>query len=101
MGILGCIKRNSYELRCAGLFPGIPIASVVVLSYGLFYSNNQNDYRSELIEQINIRADKDKNGVVSTEEMGEVYNYLGLKLNEVSPKRLSISDLEKYLEIKK
>ena len=65
------------------------------VGYGISRSEN---YRTDLENKMLIRADKNKDGVVSRDEMVNVYKSLGLKFNEMNPRGLSNSGMERYLQ---
>jgi len=71
---------------------------------GIFYSvacsnaqQDQNDKR--IIEQSTIKADTNRDGVTTREEWRAVYSKIGVQYDELHPRALSTSDLEKFLKV--
>ena len=63
--------------------------------------NPASAYCKENEGKVEIRADVNKDGAISREETIDMYRHLGSKYDGLNPRKLSISELERYLETKK
>ena len=65
------------------------------IGYCIIRSEN---YRTDLENKMLISADKNNDGMVSKDEMANVYKSIGLKFNEMNPRGLSNSEMGRYLQ---
>lgn len=80
------------------IFPGISIVGLSLFIGGGLYINHVRNYENRLREKVNVRADINNDNIISRDEMVDVYRNLGLKFNEMSPRKLGNSEMERYLQ---
>jgi len=90
--------RVTDYINWATVTVGMIGVSILALMGLTSYSIYNTIKRPGLEEQLLIKADKNKDGVVSRQEMIDVYKNLGIIYNETEPRPLDNSDMERYLE---
>ncbi|MBI2448829.1 hypothetical protein HYV49_00875 [Candidatus Pacearchaeota archaeon] len=89
-----------FTIGAATLIPTLIIATPI--SFGIYsYAKRQETYHNELRNKVEMIADTNNDSIVSREEMRDVYRSLDLRLNEVNPRELTVSEMEKFLQIHK
>lgn len=92
-----CAFGFPYKQRVAGMLMIVGMTGAV----GSLMAANYLDYR-ETYRQVSAQAatiaDADGNGVTSSQEWRKVYEYLGVKFEENSTKKLSYTQLKAYID---
>jgi|SRR3989338_8854902 len=77
----------------------LPIAFFGAVAGGALYLVSSSvSNREDLERKMEMKADTNGDGVITREEIINVYKSLGLRYNEVNPRSLSSNDIGRYLE---